>query len=32
MFQQERLIVSSFVMDFLALDDMKIDSFLLKAT
>lgn len=32
MFQQERLIVSGFVVDYSALDDVKADSFLLKET
>lgn len=32
MFQLERLILSGFVMDYWALDDVKTDSFLLKAT
>lgn len=32
MFQQESLILSGFVMDYLALDDVKTDRFPLKAT
>lgn len=32
MFQQERFILSGFVMNHLALDDVKTDSFHLKAT